>query len=307
VNVLSLFSGIGGLELGLERAGMTTVGQVEIDPFCRRVLAKHWPDVPRHDDVRTAAEWWLSTERPTVDIICGGFPCQDISAAGKRAGIVHGERSSLWSFMADAVRRIRPRYVLVENVSAILVRDKHGFIPIEIVAGDLAALGYDLRWDCVPAASLGAPHRRDRWFGIALADADGAGLERPRTRVRPAESGQGPGDVADAKSLGRDARWTGDAEEEPRWRESDRGRVGENDLADAYRVPSFGSPIAWGQRHPWPAEPDVGRVVDGSASRLDGRRRRARIHALGNAVVPQVAEHIGRMIMQFDHEHEEEQ
>lgn len=92
LNVLSLFAGIGGLELGLERAGMNVVGQVEIDPYCVRVLAKHWPDVPRHDDVRTAAEWWLSQERPEVDVICGGFPCQPFSTAGLRGGLAdeHG-------------------------------------------------------------------------------------------------------------------------------------------------------------------------------------------------------------------------
>jgi DNA (cytosine-5)-methyltransferase 1 len=103
VNLLSLFSGVGGLELGLERAGMTVVGQVEIDPFCRQVLAKHWPEVPRHDDVRTAevaVEALVAVRpRPTVDVVCGGFPCQDISNAGQAIGIT-GARSGLWSAMA---------------------------------------------------------------------------------------------------------------------------------------------------------------------------------------------------------------
>ncbi|AIM51016.1 DNA methyltransferase [Mycobacterium phage Ochi17] len=121
MNVLSLFSGIGGLELGLERAGMTVVGQVEINPYCRQILAKHWPDVPRHDDVRTTVEWWESEERPRVDLICGGFPCQDISNAGARKGIT-GPKSSLWGGMLHTVRNIRPRYVLIENVAALLVR-----------------------------------------------------------------------------------------------------------------------------------------------------------------------------------------
>ena len=89
MNVLSLFSGIGGLELGLERAGMTVVGQVEINPFCRRVLEKHWPEVPRHDDVRTAVEWWLGRARPAVDVVCGGFPCQPVSLAGR--GLAYAE------------------------------------------------------------------------------------------------------------------------------------------------------------------------------------------------------------------------
>jgi DNA (cytosine-5)-methyltransferase 1 len=102
MNVLSLFAGIGGIELGLERAGMTTVGQVEINPYCRRVLARHWPEVPRHEDVRTAVEWWQSTERPPVDVVCGGFPCQPFSHAGKQLGTAD-ERWG-WPWMADVCR-----------------------------------------------------------------------------------------------------------------------------------------------------------------------------------------------------------
>jgi DNA (cytosine-5)-methyltransferase 1 len=106
VQFLSLFSGIGGLDLGLERAGMACVGQVEIDDYCQRVLAKHWPEVPRHDDVRTCIDWWRAQPRPPADLICGGFPCQDISVAGRGAGIIEGTRSSLWSHMAHVGRLI---------------------------------------------------------------------------------------------------------------------------------------------------------------------------------------------------------
>lgn len=99
INILSLFSGIGGLELGLEQAGMNTVGQVEINPWCRTVLEKHWPTIPRHDDVQTAITWWESEQRPDVDLICGGFPCQDISNAGKQAG---DHRRTVRSLESDA-------------------------------------------------------------------------------------------------------------------------------------------------------------------------------------------------------------
>jgi DNA (cytosine-5)-methyltransferase 1 len=169
MNVLSLFAGIGGLELGLERAGMTVVGQVEINPFCRSVLDKHWPGVPRHDDVRTATQWWDSQPRPVVDLICGGFPCQDISHAGKRAGIT-GPKSSLWGAMLDTIRHLRPRYVLVENVSALAIRG------LDTVLADLAGIGFDAEWATLRASDFGAPHNRERLYILAHpAGIDGIG------------------------------------------------------------------------------------------------------------------------------------
>jgi DNA (cytosine-5)-methyltransferase 1 len=149
------------MDLGLERAGMTCKWQVEIDPFCRKVLAKHWPSVRRHDDVKTFPP--NDTEDWNVDLICGGFPCQDISFAGKGAGLV-GERSGLWFEYARIVRDLRPKYVLVENVSALLVRG------LDSVLGSLASFGYDAEWHCIPAAAVGAPHIRDRVFVLGHTD-----------------------------------------------------------------------------------------------------------------------------------------
>lgn len=160
MNYLSLFSGIGGLDLGLDRAGMTCVGQVEKDEFCRRVLAKHWRKVPRHEDVRTAATWWASESRPAVHLVAGGFPCQDTSHAGRRAGL-EGEHSRLWTHLAEMVGVVRPRFVLVENSPSLLVRG------MGRVLGDLADLGYDAEWDCLPAAAVGAPHLRARLWILA--------------------------------------------------------------------------------------------------------------------------------------------
>jgi len=154
----SLFAGIGGFDLGFERAGMTCSWQVEIDPFCRKVLAKHWPHVRRHDDVRTFPP--APMEDWNVDVVCGGFPCQDISNAGKKAGI-EGEQSGLWAEFARIVRQLRPRYVVVENVAALLVRG------MGRVLGDLAACGFDAEWDVLPASAFGAPHERERLFLIA--------------------------------------------------------------------------------------------------------------------------------------------
>lgn len=162
LTVLSLFSGIGGLELGLERAGMRVVGQVEINPYCRRVLAHHWPEVPRHDDVRTAPDWWDSEHRPAVGVVAGGFPCQPFSLAGKQLGIA--DERWMWPAMADVVRRVRPRYVVVENVSA-LVRDADAF---GWVLGDLADCGFDAEWAVLSAPQFGAPQSaRERVYLVA--------------------------------------------------------------------------------------------------------------------------------------------
>ena len=295
MNVLSLFAGIGGLELGLEHAGMHVVGQVEIDPYCRRVLARHWPEVPRHDDVRTCVEWWRSEPRPIVDLICGGFPCQDISNAGRRAGI-DGERSGLWTWMRDAIRELRPRYALLENVSAVLVRG------LDVVAADLAAIGYDLQWDCIPAAAVGAPHRRDRWFGVAYADGarpQGHWRSFPGARERAAApSGTAPRTVANATVDGRGQRRPGRLAGDGQNRTAQRPET----LADpdgsrrdgrsrVFRPGRRGQPADGGW---WAVEPDVGRVAHGIPARVD------RLRALGNAVVPQVAEHVGRLIVDYD-------
>jgi DNA (cytosine-5)-methyltransferase 1 len=116
----SLFAGIGGFDLGFERAGLFCKWQVEVNEFCQRVLAKHWPDTRRHDDVRTFPP--NESRAWKVDVICGGFPCQDISVAGRGAGIAEGTRSGLWSEYARIIRVLRPRFVVVENVPALLIR-----------------------------------------------------------------------------------------------------------------------------------------------------------------------------------------
>lgn len=173
MNVLSLFAGIGGIELGLERAGMNTVGQVEIDPWCRRVLAKHWPTVPQHDDVLTAPEWWASQERPTAHVVCGGFPCQPFSDAGIKQGV--NDERWMWPAMAAVIRAVRPRYVLVENVAA-LVRDSRAF---GAVLADLHQLGFDAEWSTLRASDFGAPHNRERVYIVAYpAGVDGIARDR---------------------------------------------------------------------------------------------------------------------------------
>jgi len=151
------------MDLGFERAGMQCKFQVEIDPFCRRVLAKHWPDVRRHDDVRTfppdnSDDW-------RVDVLAGGFPCQDISNAGQKTGI-NGERSGLWREFARVIRVLRPSYVVIENVAAVTHRGLSRILP------DLAGSGFDAEWQTLPAFAFGLPHRRRRTFIVAYAYGD---------------------------------------------------------------------------------------------------------------------------------------
>lgn len=172
MNVLDLFSGIGGFSLGLERAGMRTVAFCEIEPFCRAVLARHWPAVPCYDDIKTLTGDRLRADGISVDAIAGGFPCQDISRAGNGAGLA-GERSGLWSEYARLIGELRPQYVIVENVAALLERG------MDVVCGDLARLGYDAEWSLISACALGAPHVRQRMFIVAYPDSKHG---RPRLR-----------------------------------------------------------------------------------------------------------------------------
>tara|TARA_R110002051_G_scaffold14406_1_gene46688 strand:- start:3045 stop:4253 length:1209 start_codon:yes stop_codon:yes gene_type:complete len=177
LTVGSLFAGIGGFDLGLQRAGMSVQWQVEIDTWAREVLAKHWPDATRYEDVREVGAHNLAP----VDVICGGFPCQDISNAGKRAGI-EGERSGLWSEYARIIRELRPRYVIVENVAALLTRG------LDTVLGDLAESGYDAEWDIISAAAVGAPHLRERvWIVAYDANSDSGSKEQGFSQGAAAE------------------------------------------------------------------------------------------------------------------------
>ena len=310
----SLFCGIGGFDLGLERAGMECAWQVEIDPYAKKVLAKHWPNVRRHADVCTfppqEGDW-------QVDVICGGFPCQDISYAGKGAGLA-GERSGLWHQFARIIGKLRPRYVIVENVAALLTRG------MGEVLGTLASLGYDAEWHVIPASAVGAPHRRDRVWIVAF-NTDAAGVCRlgdsesgqSVCRDRQADATKGRGGISPHTGRVRDClpdaycrqvrgvnADTGNGGSLPQ-EESQRigcGGDGGNDVADADRsglAERQGQPgdarqkrSAIGRADWWESEPDVGRVAHGVPARVD------RLRCLGNAVVPQVVELIGRAILQ---------
>lgn len=147
LRVLDLFSGIGGFSLGLERCGMRTVAFCETEPYCRRVLAKHWPEVPCYDDIRTLTAERLARDGIAVDVLCGGFPCQDLSVAGKGAGLA-GARSGLWSEYRRLIRELEPSYVIIENVSALLSGADR-----EVLPTDRCLCGWPYRWRRVPLDS----------------------------------------------------------------------------------------------------------------------------------------------------------
>lgn len=171
----SLFAGIGGFDLGFERAGFKTSWQVEIDPYCQKVLAKNFPEAERFGDIRECGSHNLKP----VDVICGGFPCQDISNAGLRAGI-EGERSGLWKEYARIIRELRPKYVVVENVAALLGRG------MGVVLGDLAEIGYDAEWQIISAADMGALHLRERVWIVSYPNENG--FDKSETFAHPAHN-----------------------------------------------------------------------------------------------------------------------
>tara|TARA_R110000850_G_scaffold266977_7_gene397750 strand:+ start:1843 stop:2535 length:693 start_codon:yes stop_codon:yes gene_type:complete len=161
MKVLDLFSGIGGFSLGLERAGMETVAFCEFDNHARAVLNKHWPEIPIYDDVRALN---ATKYRGTVDVVCGGFPCQDLSVAGKQAGL-EGHRSSLYREMLRIISECLPPYAIFENVTGLITGDSGRWFAQFLY--DLAEIGYDAEWHCISAAYVGAPHHRDRVWVIA--------------------------------------------------------------------------------------------------------------------------------------------
>ena len=270
----SLFSGIGGIDLGLERVGMTVKWQSEIEPYSCRVLKKHWPDVPNLGNIREVN--WEEVER--VDVIAGGYPCQPFSTAGKRGG--SDDPRHLWPEMLRAISVLRPRVAFLENVRG------HYSLGFDRVLGDLADIGYDCEWEIVSAQSVGAPHRRERLICLAYpsqqqcngrGSGHGAGTVGEWSAVQESACG-GSSNVANATKQSSDG-------EPDHFRDSERPETIPK-LGD-----SGGSENGSGQW--WEVEPDVGRVAHGIPARVD------RLRGLGNAVVPQVAEVVGRVIMEM--------
>lgn len=192
---VSLFAGVGGFDLGLERAGMTCVGQVEIDKHARAVLEQHWPDVPKHDDVRTAKDWADEIGLTgTVELVCGGFPCQDLSVAGKRAGLA-GERSGLFHDALAFATHVKAKTIILENVAGLLSSNAGRDFGTVLV--ELANAGYsNIEWRLLDSQFFGVPQRRRRIFIIAS-----LGTERFRPIL--AEPKGSAGDFTPSKPQGK--------------------------------------------------------------------------------------------------------
>jgi len=265
LRLLDLFSGIGGFSYAAERivGGYQTVQFVEREGFCQQVLRKHWPDVPIHNDICT-----FVPELGSADVVCGGFPCQDISTAGKGAGIAEGTRSGLFYELMRVVRLVGPRFVVLENVSAITTNG------LDTVLGELAEAGFDAEWACIKASDVGACHRRDRWWLVAY------------------PQGQQRNDGQSSYS----ARPTGATAKLRDSRSANAAYPNHEGLQGRQPASVCQHPIQWTA---WPGDPQSSRLNpdwrshvsepvlcrgdDGLSGRVD------RLKALGNAVVPQVA------------------
>jgi DNA (cytosine-5)-methyltransferase 1 len=281
LRMIDTFSGIGGFSLAARwLGGIDTVQFVEREPYCRHILRKHWPDVPIHDDICT-----FNPAPGSADIVCGGFPCQDISMAGKQAGIKEGTRSGLFYELIRVVRLVGPRFVVLENVAAITSNG------LDTVLGTLAEAGFDAEWACIPAADVGACHRRDRWWCVAYANSG----RQPKPGLFLSKEGRnsdgmepitmrssGSGENADATAYpqGRRRR-TGTRQGEgqagyqgPRAGDGGAG----SDAADATHMLSHGQQAGHGGKHGGRALPELrdgggkGNAAHPHHPRLEGRQ-----------------------------------
>lgn len=329
LRVLDLFSGVGAYSLGLERTGgFQTVAFCELEEYPRKILRKHWPDVRIYEDVRDLTASRLAADGIVPQWIVAGWPCQDISVAGTGSGL-DGARSGLWGEIARLASELGLEGLLLENSSNLL--SINGGADFGRVLGDLAALGFDAEWHCLPAAAFDAPHIRDRlWIVAHASNRDGKRGQLPAERGQPAievsggdgaprrahtladaDEGQrlqqnrtiragrnatddGRSDVSDAAG---DGRREGQSQSRGSGARAHQGQElgpwdGGGSAADANSVAPVGSAIARAERHTWIAEPGMGRVVAGCPNRVD------RIRALGNLNPPVVPEAIGRAILE---------
>ena len=277
----SLFSGIGGIDLGMDMAGFECAWQVEIDDYCRQILDKHWPGVPKYKDIYEVK----GAEIDPVDILCGGFPCQPVSVAGKRGGV--NDERWLWDEFYRLICEIRPRWVVAENVTGLFSANSgRAFAG---VLRDLAEGGYNAVWDVYPAGGpggVGAPHRRERVFLVAHTDSPQSIKDTRDVREEFKVSKVNREDLSAVVSggSGKDVADTNTKRLQGMVKESQTG---------ARQIQQVGFCSRTSRWKGWDVEPNVGRVANGVPNRVD------RLKTLGNAVVPQVAYKVARMIYEY--------
>lgn len=292
----SLFSGFGMIDLGLCQAGMECRWQCEIDPFACKVLEKHWAGKKRYGDI-TKVNWY---EAEQTDVVCGGFPCQDISNSGSKKGLA-GNKSGLWAEFARCISCVRPKYVIVENVAALLVRG------LDTILGTLSEFGYDAEWGTVSAQALGANHVRKRLLIVAYARSQESRRLSDFIRKAILQAGQCCEDVANTccEPEGRLSSRTTPANAMPvqccqhvtnserirrqQMEQSVTGRKKSERPASQAEYGSFARGRCW-----WTPEPNIRRVDDGVANRVD------RLRGLGNGAIPLKFYIIGRAIMEVN-------
>lgn len=276
LKVLDLFSGIGGFSLGLERAGMETIAFCEIDENCHKVLNKHWPDIPIHTDVKKLK----GKDFKNIDVICGGFPCQDISTAGTKKGLKHDgkrTRSGLWEEFKRVIEEIEPRYAIIENVANLRS------LGLNQVIKDLWKIGFMCEWHIISARSIGACHLRERVWIIAYPHD-----KRTQIQIKREHSAK--------QMLGSFIKKGGARESE--FTNSDLPRFWEPFTSEKASLGRWAEASA-SFRDWWQIKPSVRRVDDGLSRGLD-KTRKERVKQLGNSVVPQIPELIGRMILEYE-------
>jgi len=284
MNHLDLFSGIGGFSLALERVGFKTVGFCEVDPYCRLLLQKHWKGVTIHHDIKKLE---AKDIKEPIDILTGGFPCQPYSVAGKQKGT--NDDRYLWPDMFRVIKEVKPTFVIAENVRGIInIQDGMVF---ETVCTDLESQGFEVQPFIIPAAGIGAPHKRERVWIVGYSKHNGSLASKIGRRNQEADAGSKKGQIPSIESQ-RTSRSSDDvALENSRCELHERSSVREKnenenrkEITDKHQRSSSTS---W---RSWEFEPDVGRVANGVPGRV------YRLKGLGNSIVPQIAEEIGRAI-----------
>jgi DNA (cytosine-5)-methyltransferase 1 len=295
MKVLSLFSGGGLGDYGLTLAGMEIVGQVEIDEYCQKILSLRWPKVPKWRDIRDVKGAEVIDRCGAIDLISGGFPCQDISNAGNKVGI-KGKKSGLWKEMFRIVCEIRPKFVFVENVSALLIRG------IGTVLGDLASIGYDAEWECIPASAVGANHRRDRLWIVSHRNLNRKSIMPVNAREIQTSDMAYPNRATKRTQSSSIQKKKGKIRGNPERYLSSRCceilAHPQSSKCERCGRDSRGWRFEFGCGCWWTTEPKLGRVVNGRSSGMEQRRKR--IHLLGNGQVPQVVCWIGKRIMEYE-------